>query len=61
MAMIIGIFPNHEYGIESQVTQSSATQFAVTLRDTDAQLTLPTVKLFSDLDAAIAYAKTLVR
>lgn len=35
-------------------------RFHVVLRDTDADMVLPVVKIFRDSDAAIAYAETLV-
>ena len=54
-------FLNTEDGMLSRVTQREDGQFAVTLTDVDAAETLPTVRVFPELERATAHARSLVR
>ncbi len=47
--------------LSAEVYLNEATgRFHVVLRDTDADMVVPVVEIFSDCDRAIAYAETLV-
>lgn len=52
------VFPNRKCGIESLV-RPAVNGYAVVLRDTDANRTLPTVHRFSTRDEAVAKARHL--
>jgi len=52
-------YQNKEDGLESAVWQFGA-KFHVTLKDTDADKTLPQVSIFTERVKAIEYAKSLV-
>ncbi|MBE2215936.1 MAG: hypothetical protein IAE82_18835 [Opitutaceae bacterium] len=52
------VFPNHKCGIESLV-RPAVSGYAVVLRDTDADRTLPTVHRFATRDEAVAKARHL--
>jgi len=53
-------FLNTEDGLLSRVTLREDGRFAVTLTDTEAAETLPTVRVFPELERATAYAHSLV-
>ena len=53
-------FLNTEDGLLSHVTLRGDGQFAVTLTDVDAAVTLPTVRVFPELERATTYAQYLV-
>ena len=53
-------FLNTEDGMLSCVTLREDGRFAVTLTDTEAAETLPTVRVFPELERATAYAHSLV-
>lgn len=50
----------NEYGMAAFVYVATRGGFNVTLRDMDAEMTVPEAKNIKDLDAAIAYANELV-
>ncbi len=54
--MIINKVVNEEYGIEAIVSQIGASRFSVTLHDTDEDAYIPEIRIYSELDAANAYA-----
>ena len=53
-------FLNTEDGLLSSVTLREDGRFAVTLTDVDAAETLPTVRVFPELERATTYAHSLV-
>jgi hypothetical protein len=53
------VLNNVALGIEARICQRDDGRFAVTLKDTDADSTLPTVAIFDELDDAWAYARRI--
>ncbi len=56
--MIDTIYTNDDEGTEARVTETER-GFAVTLRDTDADVVLPSVKIFPFFVEADAYARKI--
>ena len=50
---------NIESGIEAQIRQMTNGNFSVSLKDTCADLTVPTIKIFTDYERAYAYAQKI--
>ncbi len=58
--MLVKEFKDAENGVSAHVFQMNDGKYSVTLHDDDADMTASTVKVFKDIEAAEAYAATLV-
>ena len=52
---------NENDGVEARVTLMFSGRYSVGMWDTDANMCVPSVKMFQNLPTAISYAKALVR
>ena len=51
---------NIENGVEALIKQMTNGNYSVSLKDTDSDLTVPTIRIFKEYDAAYAYAQKII-
>lgn len=60
MANTIATYTDHANNVETRVALRRDGQYAVTLRDLDADEVLPVAKIYADVEAAHAYARQIL-